>query len=75
MTLGSALTLTVSPASLTVSSSTLGAGSSQNQETAPVSPAVWGDGRIRPGSSGSRSATEAAIAPGSAPGVPGPTSV
>ena len=41
-TLGSAVTVTVSPASVTVSSSTVGAGSSQNQETAPVSPVSLG---------------------------------
>ena len=38
MMLGSAVTVTVSPASVTVSSSTVGPGASQNQETAPVSP-------------------------------------
>ena len=42
MTLGSAVTVTVSPASVTVSSSTVGPGSSQNQETAPVSPVGLG---------------------------------
>src|SRR6266542_4041833 len=72
---GSATTVTVSPASETVSSSDLGPGSSQNHESVPVKPAATGDVLMRPGNSDRRSATDAAIATGSMPGPPGPTSV
>src|SRR6266511_4898984 len=75
--LGSAVTVIVSPARETVSSSVLGAGSSQNQDVAPVRPITRGVVRMRPGERVRRSATEAAIATGSSPGPPeappGPT--
>jgi hypothetical protein len=73
--LGSALTLTRSPRSETDSTSRLGAGESQNQESAPVKPAATGDVLMRPGNSDRRSATDAAIAAGSTAGPPGPTRV
>jgi hypothetical protein len=41
----------------------------------PVKPAAVGDVLMRPGNSDRRSATDAAIAAGSIPGPPGPTSV
>ena len=75
MTLGSAVTLTVSPASVTESSSTLGAGSSQNHESAPVSPVSLGrqldPARQQRQPIGDRGGDRARIAPGG----PGPTSV
>src|SRR5581483_9965667 len=80
-TSGTAETVTCSPASVTDRVVGSGAGSSQNQEAAPVNPRVLGERRISPGTSGKRSAIEAAIAPGASggpPGVPGagaPTTV
>src|SRR5581483_3384223 len=62
-TAGWALTVTFSPPSETERVSVVGAGSSQNQEAAPVSPLV-GEVWIAPGRSGSRAATDAASAAG-----------
>jgi hypothetical protein len=72
--LGSALTLTRSPRSEIDSTSRVGAGASQNQESAPVKPPRLTDGlaSIRPGKSSRRAAIAAAIAAGFTPGPPGP---
>ena len=65
-TLGSALTLTLSPRNEIDSTSRRGGGASQNHESAPVKPprAAAGLASIRPGASSNRAASAAAIAAG-----------
>ena len=78
-TVGSAITLTVSPASEIDNDCRRGAGSSQNHDGAPVKPARAGLVLISPGASSTRRVSDCATADGdSRPAplfVPGPTRV
>src|SRR6266545_571513 len=69
---GTAVTVTASPASDTDKRSVAGAGSSQNQDAAPVKPALEGLVFSRPGLSVSRSATCSAIVTGVSGAAAGP---
>src|SRR5579884_4185790 len=79
VTVGSAVTLTVSPASEIDNDCRRGAGSSQNHDCAPVRPARMGLVLISPGASSTRCDSDCATADGDrrpAPSFePGPTSV
>src|SRR6476661_4199871 len=71
-TCGTAVTVTVSPASDTLKRSVAGAGSSQNHDAAPLRPAVEGLAFNSPGLSAIRSATCAAIVTGVSGAAAGP---